>query len=55
MQSGETVEEAIIRLYTVDKMKKRPIRDLLRCRGERVTNAINYFEEFQIIPEPKKK
>lgn len=57
MRSCETVEQAIIRLYTSEKPKysKYKIRKMIGCGGVRIDNAIKQFEISQSIPSPKKE
>ena len=53
MFSGETVEQAIIRLYKKGKTKRR-IRKELKCGAERINRAIKYYQFSDQIPSPLK-
>lgn len=53
MYSFETPEESIIRYYK-QKLSQRKISELTRCGFDRIRNAIQYYEQYGVVPSPKK-
>lgn len=54
MRSGETPEQAIVRLYKDDHKKPTQIKVLIGCGYDRVDNTLKYFNEHHKVPDPKK-